>query len=59
MASGGSKKGFRRVADVESKDSVAAMDAGRIEGGGEYEMRGFPLREDEIRVKEWSKQARN
>ncbi|KAL8930863.1 MAG: hypothetical protein Q9208_000404 [Pyrenodesmia sp. 3 TL-2023] len=40
--SGGSKKGFGRLGDVESKDSVAALEfGGSGKSMGEYEMDGF------------------
>ncbi len=56
--SGGSKRGFGRLGDVESRDSVAALESGRTEdGGGEYEMNGSQG-EDARRAKEWFKQAR-
>ncbi|KAL8840911.1 MAG: hypothetical protein Q9170_001104 [Blastenia crenularia] len=59
--SAGSKKGFGRLGDVgESKDSVAALDAGRRGGnedGAAYEMNRLGD-EEEGRKREWFKQAR-
>lgn len=56
--SGGSKRGFGRLGDMESRDSVAVLESGRRdEGGREYEMNGYQG-EDAGRAKEWFKQAR-
>ncbi|KAI4087742.1 MAG: hypothetical protein LQ348_001257 [Seirophora lacunosa] len=62
-ANGASKRGFGRLENVDSRDSVAALEAGRKgEDEGEqvqYEIGGFQGEEEDVgRAKEWFRQAR-
>ncbi|KAL8857124.1 MAG: hypothetical protein Q9178_006300 [Gyalolechia marmorata] len=58
-AAGGSKKGFGRLGDDQSRDSIAALEAQRRDGDDGncgYEMKGFE--KDDERSREWFRQAR-